>query len=211
MDHKVDGTAHLPRGRDGLVPGYKWVEVRDSIGVLRRFQAPLDWPRKATKATPRKATTAARTAIAGPIELLRRGQERYALVDLRLVDSDTRRAAEKMAKLCARELGLKYPPSVVWIAVKGDPAWRLDADGVAGPLDRLGFFLPNQPGMVYVRAGLSPEDAAAVVAHESRHFWQHKQAGLALEVGYHDDPDMYERDAHDFMYRMLARYGGELQ
>ena len=208
MDRKVDDTAHLPRGRDGLVPGYKWVQVRDSLGVLRRFQAPLDWPRKATKAKPKKAPTAARTAIADPIELLRRGQECYALVDLRLVKDATRRAGERMARFCAKELGLKYPPSVWWIAAKGDPAWRLDADGVAGPLDRMGFFLPSQPNAIYVRAGLSPEDAAAVVAHEARHFWQYKQAGLPLEVGYRYDPGMYEEDADDFMHRMLAQYGG---
>ena len=126
------------------------------------------------------------------------------------VDEDVQRAAKRMVTAAARELGVN-PPTVQWIADYRSPAWyKAQASGrsavIVGPIECGGFYDPQQPNCIYLKAGLTAYDAAAIAAHETRHRWQHKTMGRDRMV---IASDLCEQDATEFQAYMMREVNGE--
>ena len=160
------------------------------------------------------ARSTPKTATPDTLELFRQGLQQYAVISWpeldQEVDEDVQRAAKRMVTAAARELGVT-PPTVQWIAEYRSPAWyKAQASGrsavVVGPIECQGFYDPQQPSHIYLRAGLTAYDAAAIAAHETRHCWQYKTMGrdrMAVASAY------CEQDATAFQERMMRQVNGE--
>ena len=165
-------------------------------------------------ATAGRTTTAPRAAPVvvpvrpNPVELAGRGQEAYHALTMLDVDDQVRRSAVRAVKSAAAVLGID-PPEVIWVAARGEPGWHKANDAgrvpiVAGAgID--GFFQPQHPRVIHLRAAItSPRHAAYVAAHEVAHAWQHR-AGVPLERATGDERERLEQEANTVADRVMAK------
>jgi hypothetical protein len=159
-----------------------------------------------TKPTARKALD--------PLGLLAHGKEVCLVVPAGLIGEEARWAAWKTAEAAARELGIPTP-DVRWYAPQGSiearqaalKAGRWPPVEIAGEIGKDGFFDPQLPRIINLRAGLDAEAAAWVAAHETRHAWQHRlgEGGATVTcAAYASDPDLWEDDATEFALNFTA-------
>ena len=185
----------------------RWLERQ--LAQSRAWRSEVEGRMNAA-ATSRSTHAAAKALAPEPdsLALFAKGQELYALLSCVHVDAGPFRAAKRMTDLASQALGCRAP-DVQWFDRRRGMGWR-NAGGrevgtVAGPLDSNAFYLPSRPNSIYVKATATAREAAAWVAHETKHYHQHQVLGTVPPRG---DPrrDELERDANAFAEHMLNQF-----
>ena len=126
---------------------------------------------------------------------------RYVITPGIRVDRQGRRAAERVAELCAEDLGIRkrvvvwfQPATPLALAKAGPSAAALTfngSDGLTGRYDH------SQPGLVLIRAGRDLLVTIQTVAHEIRHAAQGRPRDVAESA-------RFDQEAQDYATRVVA-------
>ena len=129
----------------------------------------------------------------------------YLIVPGIRVDRQVRRAAERVAELCAEDLGI-WKRAVVWfqpatplaLAKAGPSAAGLTFNGPDGLTGRYDH---SQPGHVLIRGGRDLVATIQTVAHEIRHAAQGRPRDAAESA-------RFDQEAQDYADRVVAWFEG---
>jgi hypothetical protein len=126
---------------------------------------------------------------------------RYSLLSFNQVHPGEQAVAELLAKIAARDLGIK-PPQVFF--------FMPDSAGTIETKNKVLGYAPTSGGYICVRCGLLPARLYEVVLHEVRHYWQYQNSSWRNEkrtVWIERDAEIFSRQwpmiGQDWSYRQL--------